>query len=425
MSSEQTLTAFANLAASSRRLQWIGPAQLELELSAPVNFTVLRQLADSGIVAEFTAGTRLQQLFDRRDPGEAPLGPLRFKVPRLAETFVVARNLEDLLSVVGTFEKAPAAYILVDAQEAPRGVQAYCSNQAPNESPADARRYQDAVRLWGLIKGRAEHTDLETNSLLFFGLRQTKLAPGFSSEDLKVEVFVSEIADFILSTDAPKVRAQIFASTLSEFLRDQTPSTAFAYLLRTSEHFSRRLREGLAMHLAEHSPEKLALEGQKSALEFSEKLEKVVSGLETKSLAIPIALLLTVKDLQVGGGWTTTNTMLLVSVLLFAITMTLVHLSQRSILRVLGASAENITQSLRSRGLEEKNPVLTEVFAGLKKRRKLAQWASAIMCGAAWIPVVVLSVVVFLAAPKPPAAQQAATDPNTPAAQPATPARKP
>lgn len=395
--------AFARLCSSSSRLRWTTPTELELTLSAPVRLGVLRQMEAANINAQFAVGSPYQKALDGGSDVEIPSGTVvGFRVPRVIDNFVVARDLADLLSLPGAAESAPGEYVLCADQEGQGGIKVICSSQDPAGAPPEIRRYHEAVKLWRLLLGRAEHQDAATNALLFFGLRRTEILPGFNTSDLKFNIWTDEIREFIQSPDANRVRLQIFSSALSEFLRDQNNGSAFPYLLRTSEHFARRLREGMAVHLAENSPEKLALEGQKSALEFSEKLEKVVSGLETKSLAIPVALLLSVKDIQAGAGVTTLNAMLVLSVLLFAVTMTLVHLSQHSVLEMLRASLENITTSLKMRGLEAKNPVIHELFEGLKKRRNTAHTASWVMCFAAWVPLALVVFVAFFADPKHP-----------------------
>jgi hypothetical protein len=181
--------------------------------------------------------------------------------------------------------------------------------------------------LWNILQDHAE-VEVE-NSLLFFGIRRTEIAPGFTLDDLKEEIAAEAVRTFIQDTEGKKTRQTIFSSVLSEFLRDQKPGNAFPYLLRNSDMFDRRLKEGLAIYLAEHSPEKLAEQAREEALGFSEKLEKIIGGLETKSLSIPAAVLLAVKEVGPGAGWTVINIIIAASAVTYGITMWAVDHSQQ------------------------------------------------------------------------------------------------
>jgi len=175
-----------------------------------------------------------------------------------------------------------------------------------SKAPPLVKRYHDALKLWQAFESQAEHAVQATHHLLFFGIRKTEIAPRFSIKDLEdADIALPEISEFITNTDRKETRKEIFHSVLSEFLQYQDVDRAFSYLLRQSTMFARKLKEGLAIYLSEHSPEKLAQEARAKYLELVDKLEKIISGMEAKSLTIPAAVLLAVSQPSIPATSTT------------------------------------------------------------------------------------------------------------------------
>ncbi len=112
----------------------------------------------------------------------------------------------------------------------------------------------------------------------------------------------------------------------------------------------------------------------------------MITGLETKSLTVPVALLLAVKDLQLGMGLTSLNLIFLCSALIYAGTMFLVHRSQIASLDVFNATIAEAKAGFNRKGLESDNPVLSEAFNGLARRSRAARHGSYLMCTASWVP---------------------------------------
>jgi hypothetical protein len=365
-----------------------------------IPFNTLRQLERDGVFAEKLSSSlnhKIQIDFNSGKEGELPpSATFRIKLPRVIGGCVVAKNLADLLSISSATYREPKAYLLVNAEgsDAPF---IFSGPESLSNATSLIRRYHDAIALWQVIANQSEHSVVATHHLLFFGIRKTEIIPYFSINDLEDEIPVSEIAEFSNNKDREETRKEIFRSVLSEFLQDQKPHRTFSYLLRQSTLFSRRLKEGLAIYLSDHSPEKLAQEADAKYLELIEKLEKIVSGMEAKSLTIPAAVLLAVKEAELGGKWTTLNTIIIVSTGLYLIAMLIVFLSQRAILNLLATTIQKTTANLKQQGLDEKNPILSESFVKLDLRRKHAQIGSRIMFGFSFVPLLAVIYAIFYA----------------------------
>ncbi len=380
--------------------EWTGSDLIRLTVArGTIPFSLLRELEQCDVFVDslfHARDTALQSRYDSNVVGDISFGSnIVLRLPRVVDRAVVAKNLADLLALPSGTWQEPRAYFLIAEEESG---QPYCfTGEAPGEgAPARIRRYHHAVQLWTLLQDQAEHIT-PTQSLLFFGLRRIEIVPRYEVDDLNEEITLTEIREFVKNPDRQKTRIEIFRSVLSELIRDQKPERAFSYLLRTSSLFARRLREGLTIYLAAHSPERLAEEATAKHLELAERLEKIISGIEAKSLSIPAAVLLAIKEVKLGEAWTTINTIILAAALLYLVAMTVAHFSQRALLNLLKSTILKTTKDLRDQGLEEANPVLSVAFSNLSKRRRHSSLGSWMMWAFSWVPVVAVLYAAFVA----------------------------
>lgn len=394
--------------AACNTLRWgIDNGTIDLRVTrGPIPFSKLRDLEAFDIFASNlvhgSEGT-LQALYDGGSEGGLPTGSeFTLQLPRVITRFVVAKNLADLLSLPSATWRTPQAYFLVKEEQTNTSF-CFTDQSTLDTAPTLVKRYHTAIELWALLQRQADHTT-DTQSLMFFGIRRIEIEPNYGISDLEEQnIAIKEISDFINEVDRNATRKEIFRSVLSELLRDQKPERAFAYILRASDLFARRLSEGLAIYLSTNSPEKLNEHAVAKHFELAEKLEKVISGMEAKSLTIPAAVLLAVKEVKFGAGWVTLNTIILVSAALYFAAMTVAHLSQRAMLRLLKTMMEKSTKELRDQGLSDTNPVLVVSFKNLRARRRNSTFGSWLM----WIfsvgPLIAVIYAAFLApAPRPP-----------------------
>jgi hypothetical protein len=372
----------------------------------PVAFDLLRRLEPDDVFVENLSSPtnpKIQTDFNSRKPGELTIKTsFRLRLPRIINKSVVAKNLADLLSLSSATYKEPRVYFLVSVEDSDKS---FCFNGPASLSSATplVKRYHDALKLWQAFESQAEHSVQATHNLLFFGIRKTEIAPRFSVKDLEDDdIALPEILEFISNKDREETRREIFRSVLSEFLQYQNVDRAFSFVLRQSAMFARKLKEGLAIYLSEHSPEKLAQEARTKYLELVEKLEKIVGGMEAKSLTIPAAVLFAVKEADFGGGWTTLNTIIIISTALYLITMFVVFLSQSAILNLLKTTIDKTTKELKAQGLDENNPILSDSFSKLEIRLGHTQIGSRFIFGFSFVPLLAVIYAVFCACPSEP-----------------------
>lgn len=368
----------------------------ELTLSnarSPVNFTVLRALEKEDFVVSFD-DIEIQRSYDGGNVGNVmPGSSCKLAVPRRWDRLVVARNFDDLLSLPLAHEATPAAYVLCGVEQT-SSIITFVRGDDTGALPSPLNLYHQALSLWETIKNLADHVN-ESGCILFFGIRRIELSPGFNKSDLHTLHWIAPILAFIADQDRKDTRREIFLAVLSDILRDQKPDQAFPYLLGNTQVLNRQLKEGMAIYLAEHSPEKLADEARASALSYSETLEKIIAGLEAKGLTIPAAILLAMKDVQPSGGLSSANIMLLISLATFAGTMWVIHLSQHDLITQLRKTIEAAVTSLKRKGLDHENPVFTVKFEKLNSRSTRALTASSALRYASLAPLICVGFFAF------------------------------
>lgn len=404
--SESGLRLLVAVLAACDAPEWIAGNGFSIRLrvrSDGVDFETLRRLETAEVYAHEVSGPDGASLLAKLSAaasGHVPVGGiLRLGLPRRMKHAVVASSLSDLLSVDSATWQVPASYCLLSEEFSGKPFW-YDGADGLRAAPTSVQRYHDAIGLWAIIEAHADHVVDGTHNLLYLVVRRTEIAPRFVLSDLAAPIALPEISAFLAHSEQPRTRRDIFRSVLCGFVQDHKPEQAFGYLLRASDSFAGRLKEALAIYLADHSPQRLAGEAKARHLELAEKLEKVIGGLEAKSLTIPAAVLLAIKEVQFGMGWTTLNSIILASTLLYLAAMTVAHLAQRSLLATLGHTISEAEADLNRKGLDNASPVLSVSFVNLGKRRVNSAWGSLAMFAFSWVPLLSVLYAMFLAAPR-------------------------
>ncbi len=394
----QTLT---QLTACCSAPEWTGQNVVSLRTTKAFRAIELLVKLKAAEIYATIESDNLQRRLDREESKDSiPEGTqINLQVPQNLNSLAIVEDVEGLLAIHGAITREPTAYIILPSNGIPI---LHLKDDSLEKLPQDFRNYHQTVELWNLLASKCHHFDASGENILFFGIRRLEIRPIAGIKDLKSQMNVAEIKGFCLSSDNEEIRNDIFVAELSELLKDISPSIAFRTLLRQNSKFARRLKEGLAIYLSTKTPVKLLEEARSSSLSLYEKIEKLVTGLELKSLAIPAAILLGVKDVEKGLGFTPINNILLGSTALFATTMVLVHISQLAMIEALKSSVERCQRDFSDRGLDTKNPDLEVSFETLIKRLSVAKKGSWIVVTLSFFPVIAIWISMNYAKPSTP-----------------------
>lgn len=152
----------------------------------------------------------------------------------------------------------------------------------------------------------------------------------------KIKLFIEILRDQNL-TD----KKNIFLNELVEFLAGKDEEVKFSYLIRHFELYFDRSIATYNYYLRNFSYNKLKIELDSKALEFSQKIQTVINDSQTKLIAIPTAFVLVLSNLDYEKGDSYKNIVALIGLIIFSILLQLFINNQKSIIRFID---ENINR---------------------------------------------------------------------------------
>lgn len=395
MTTEKTFSVLSQLLVCCEQPQSLSDTTFLLTTKAETGSLVLAtQLKEADIYPAFRNPNLRRDLDDQKNRNIPAGEEIEVEVPRSVRSLVVAKDLDSLLRCDRARERLPSGCIILPEKGVPFW---FTQETEPSTLPAHFTEYCKAIELWSLLEGLCHHKD-SSDSLIFYGQRRVEMAPVFHATDLCHPIQIEKLRRFVRDADKEEVKREIFLSVISDLAKDHGPDTAFRFLLTRTGLLAQRLQEGLSVFLATNSPKKLVDEARSQAIGLSEKLEKIVSSLELKGLAVPAAMVLSVKEVEKGAGWTGLNLVLIFSTGLFFLAMLIVYRSQAAMMDPLKASIRHSRQDFKERGLDENNADLGVTFEGLLARIGITELASRVVVAASLLPV--LAVFVAAVAPK-------------------------
>lgn len=239
----------------------------------------------------------------------------------------------ELLSANSRQNHVPARFYLADSD--------YLYESNAGEVPDDIRRYLDTCHLIKFLTAISDHAHdtAGIRRLVFLGKEKLELPIEYVFEDVKplegLKEFVAEFTSDI-HTDQKKTIAR---TVLSEMFADGSPS--FSQLLDRFADFRARCIAGYQLYVSEFSFQKIKNEVEKEKLEFTLKLNKIFSEIQSQLLVIPVALILAGGQLERDHGFSMKNLVILGGCLVFAFLMALLIRNQRNSLAAVKEEIDN------------------------------------------------------------------------------------
>lgn len=172
------------------------------------------------------------------------------------------------------------------------------------------------------------------NSIIVREEKSLFLILKYSFDDLKSidKEKVSLIESFIdiLKSHITMDKKNIYLNQLVEFLYKEEEQTRFSYLIRNFDKYIEKSSATYNYYLRDFSYNKLKIELDSKALEFSQKLQSVINDSQTKLIAIPTALVFVLSTLDYENINAIKNYLALVGLILFCIFIQIFINNQKS-----------------------------------------------------------------------------------------------
>ncbi len=211
---------------------------------------------------------------------------------------------------------------------------------------------------------------------------------------LKVEVKQQErINDFLqyISSGKSKERDYLFVNELVEFLVSETEQNRFEKLLLEFEVFFDKAENAYEYYLRNFSSNKLKIEIDLKALEYTQKIQGVMNDSQTRLIAIPTAFVLSVGVINFEEINSYKNIVIFFSLLIFGVIVQLFLNNQRTALNFIEENIGSYKRSFSKVNRKEIEKGFVKVDKEVKKQFKRLLIVNVLLWA---IPVVFLILII-------------------------------
>lgn len=263
----------------------------------------------------------------RLQPPRNPIGEVYF-----------AKDLDDLLSIKKFKLTEPKIYYLASEDY-------YNLKSEPNSA---TKEYLSVIKLISIIQKISDHIELNGDKSKSIILVKGKLVIpiNYCKNDLRSFEKIEELSLDLLAAPQIENKIEILRSTLFESLANIPEEERFHYLLRTFDFIYQKYRDNFNLFLSEFSFDKIKEEVIERKVEYIHKLNKVVSDIQNKILAIPIALLLISTQMSQSENDYLKNFIILLGSYVFLLLMHFLVNNQLNTLEVIKGSIEHSKDTL-------------------------------------------------------------------------------
>ncbi|MBF0583077.1 MAG: hypothetical protein HQL80_02440 [Magnetococcales bacterium] len=230
-------------------------------------------------------------------------------------------------------------------------------------------RYSAVLKLIELLRKIANHEESDEGylKLIFFHEKKLELVVRYGAADMAELSGFSSLLDLLGSTPHEEQKQVILKVVLIETLQNLPSNDRFIGLLAAFGDICIKVKDNYELYVSGFSFEAAREKLEEQKMEYMVKLNAVLTEIQNKFLAIPLALLLAGGQMEDKGAFTWKNCSILAGAMLFGILMIIMVTNQK---QTLSSIWEEI--DLRSKRYQKQSPVLYDqvkgVFEGLRKR---------------------------------------------------------
>lgn len=231
--------------------------------------------------------------------------------------------------------------------------------------------YKKIITLINAISHISKHsyTDVDIHNAIIFREDKSLFLPFiYDSSDIRdIKIEDSEkftfLSDLFNNSDSDK--KLLFINELIDFLSPYNENDRFRYLLLYICEFISKANNAYQYYIRNFSYNKLKLELDNAALEFSKKIQTVINESQTKLIAIPAAFVLSAANIEFNNILSIKNITILISLYIFAVLIGIFLNNQSSVLKMIDKNIQSYKDTFDSN-----NSVVKEAFTLVDKELK-------------------------------------------------------
>jgi len=260
-------------------------------------------------------------------------------------------------------------------------------------------KYNLIINLINSIKKVAKHTytDLNIdNSIIFREDKSIFLHFLFDASD--IELIKTSESDSINSiirvfNEDNTEKQLLFINELIDFLNPKDENSRFKFLLSQFGTLYDKCNNAYQFYLRDYSYNKLKIELDSKALDYTQRIQSVINDSQTKLIAIPTAFVLVFVAFDFNDLFAVKNIASILSLFIFAILIQLFLNNQKSTLSFIWENILSYKETFSSNSIETISSKFTLVEKELKKQKNRLRMVEFLLWS---IPIVLTSLWLFL-----------------------------
>lgn len=259
-------------------------------------------------------------------------------------------------------------------------------------------KYASVLNLIAGIKNISKHSYLDTDiekSIIYRDNQSAFLAFSFDSKDVKsIKVTdldkINLIAE-VLQAQTDNERKLVFINQIIEVVNSKEENIRFKFLLSQISDFYEKCTNAYQFYLRDFSYNKLKMELDSKALEYTQKIQSVINESQTKLIAIPTAFVLAFAAFDFVKLSEMKNIAVILSLFVFAILIQIFLNNQKSTLNFINENIDSYKATFEKNNIESISSKFSLVGKELKKQRirlilmELINWGIPVMLLCLWL----------------------------------------
>lgn len=269
-------------------------------------------------------------------------------------------------------------------------------------------KYTSVITLIATIKKISKHTYIDTdleNSIIFSEHQSTFLPFIYDSSDIKL-ININDIDSLNSISDVygePSTEKKLmFINQLIEFLNSREEISRFKFLLSHTVELYNKCINAYQYYLRDFSYNKLKIELDSKALEYTQKIQSVINDSQTKLIAIPTAFVLVFAAFDFTDLFAIKNIATMLSLVIFSLLIQLFLNNQKSTLNFIKDNIDSYKETFNGNNIENISHKFSLVEIEFKKQRnrlsivEVILWAIPAFLFCLWLFLIDFQVISFI-----------------------------